>query len=149
MLFPHYRLAPHPPHQAFSDPTDYLVWNTDDTSGTSFLSSDLHYANGSITIPSTGRYHVYTHLTFDTNANVLSMGQLLVDHSVKKVSRGRTDHLLLDRVNLKQREIKSSDLEGTFELKQGDIINVAVSYPSYLYNLPQTNVFGLFKLVSD
>lgn len=126
----------------------YLSWNVRDDTGVSFISDDLRYVNGTITIPTNGRYHVYTHLIFDTNSNKLNSEQLVVDHSITRISRGNPVYLLLDRVNLHSREIKSSDLEGTFELRQGDMIKVVVSYPSYLYNLPQTNVFGLFKLVS-
>ena len=127
---------------------DYLSWNVRDDTGVSFISNDLRYVNGTITIPSDGRYHVYTHLTFDTNNNRLESQQLVVDHSITRISRGTPVYLLLDRVNLHRREVKSSDLEGTFELRKGDQVKVIVSYPSYLYNLPQTNVFGLFKLVS-
>lgn len=127
---------------------DYLAWITKDETGSSFLSEDLQYVNGTITIPTAGRYHVYTHLTFDTNSNRLQNTQLVVDHSIIRVSRGHPEQLVLDKVNLHSREIKSSDLEGTFELKQGDIVKVVVSFPSFLYHLPQTNVFGLFKLVA-
>lgn len=126
----------------------YLSWNIRDDTGVSFISEDLRYVNGTITIPTSGRYHVYTHLTFDTTTNKLETQQLVVDHSIARISRGSPVYLLLDRVNLLTRQIKSSDLEGTFEFHKGDIIKVVVSYPSYLYNLPQTNVFGLFKLVS-
>ncbi|KAL8583245.1 hypothetical protein ACOMHN_013800 [Nucella lapillus] len=126
----------------------YLSWNVRDDTGVSFISDDLRYVNGTITIPTTGRYHVYTHLTFDTTTNKLETQQLVVDHSIARISRGSNVYLLLDRVNLLSREIKSSDLEGTFEFRKGDVIKVVVSFPSYLCNLPQTNVFGLFKLVS-
>lgn len=126
----------------------YLSWNVRDDTGVAFISEDLRYANGTITIPTNGRYHVYTHLIFDTNSNRLQAEQLVVDHSVTRISKGQQIFLLLDRVNLHTREIKSSDLEGTFELRQGDVLKVVVTYPSYLYNLPHTNVFGLFKLVS-
>ena len=119
-----------------------------DDTGVSFISNDLLYVNGTITIPTNGRYHVYTHLTFDTNTNRLPGQQLVVDHSVTRISRGTPVNLLLDRVNLCQREVKSSDLEGTFELQKGDRVKVIVSYPTYLYNLSETNVFGLFKLMS-
>ncbi|KAK7091027.1 uncharacterized protein [Littorina saxatilis] len=126
----------------------YLSWNVKDDTGISFISSDLRYVNGTITIPTQGRYHIYTHLTFDTYSNNLDQEQLVVDHSIARISRGSPTYLVLDKVNLQPRVVKSSDLEGTFELRQGDVVKVIVSYPSYLYNLPQTNVFGLFKLVS-
>ncbi|KAL8578378.1 hypothetical protein ACOMHN_031752 [Nucella lapillus] len=126
----------------------YLSWNVPDETGVSFISDDLRYVNGTLTIPSTGRYHVYTHLTFDTNNNKLRGQQLVVNHSITRISRGVSVDLLLDRVNLFSREIKSSDLEGTFEFQRGDVVKVIVSFPSYLYHIPQTNVFGLFKLVS-
>nr|KAG5697685.1 hypothetical protein BaRGS_000570 [Batillaria attramentaria] len=125
---------------------DYLAWKTKDESGTSFISDDLRYVNGTITIPAAARYHMYSHLTFDTIMNQIPK-QLVVDHSILRISRGAQQQLVLDRVTLTQNKIKSSDLEGTFELRQGDIIKVMVSYPSYLYNVPQTNAMGLFKLV--
>ncbi|KAK7484441.1 hypothetical protein BaRGS_00024326 [Batillaria attramentaria] len=124
----------------------YLAWKTKDESGTSFISDDLRYVNGTITIPAAARYHMYSHLTFDTIMNQIPK-QLVVDHSILRISRGAQQQLVLDRVTLTQNKIKSSDLEGTFELRQGDIIKVMVSYPSYLYNVPQTNAMGLFKLV--
>ncbi|XP_076435329.1 uncharacterized protein LOC143275239 [Babylonia areolata] len=130
------------------DDKHYLSWNVQDETGATFISDGLRYANGTLTIPSSGRYHVYTHLTFDTTANKLEQPQLVVDHSIARISRGSPVYLLLDRVNLLARQIKSSDLEGTFEFRKGDVVKVVVSFPSYLYNLPQTNVFGLFKLLS-
>lgn len=124
----------------------YLAWKTSDETGTSFISEDLHYVNGTITVPTAARYHMYSHLTFDTILNQLPK-QLVVDHTIMRISRGKQQSLVLDRVTLTSNNIKSSDLEGTFELRQGDVIKVMVSYPSYLYNVPQTNAMGLFKLV--
>ncbi|CAG5127214.1 unnamed protein product, partial [Candidula unifasciata] len=126
-----------------------LVWITRDPEHRTFVGKDVSYSSGHITIHKSGKYHLYSHMTLSSNENPLSEdeGERIIVHSLLWNSRGVSKSLLFSQVTLKRNEVKSTNIEGSFELLDGDVISVYLSHPSFLKNIRPANVFGLFMLL--
>lgn len=87
-------------------------------------------------------------MTLSSNENPLSEdeGERIIVHSLLWNSRGVSKSLLFAQVTLKRNEVKTTNIEGSFELLDGDVISVYLSHPSFLKNIRPANVFGLFML---
>uniref|UniRef100_A0A0B6ZWM2 THD domain-containing protein n=1 Tax=Arion vulgaris TaxID=1028688 RepID=A0A0B6ZWM2_9EUPU len=125
-----------------------LVWVDNDAQRRTFMGEGVEYSNGQIKINKAGKYHIYSHMTLSTNENPLPENEKekIITHSLLWNARGATKDLLFSQVTIKPNEVKSSDIEGSFELLEGDIISVYLSHPSFVKNVPPANVFGLFIL---
>ncbi|CAG5134009.1 unnamed protein product [Candidula unifasciata] len=125
-----------------------LVWLYRDVEHRTFVGDGVEYANGQITIHKAGKYHIYSHMTLSSNENPLPehYDEIIIVHSLLWNPRGASKHLLFSQVTLKPNEVKSTDIEGSFELREGDVISVYLSHPSFLKNVSPANVFGLFIL---
>lgn len=123
-----------------------LVWVYTDSQHRTFLGDGVEYSKGQIKIHKPGKYHIYSHLTLTTNENPLSDGEKIIVHSLLWNTRGASKYLLFAQVTMKPNEVKSTNIEGSFELLEGDVVSVYVSHPSFLKNEFAANVFGLFSL---
>ncbi|XP_012943384.1 uncharacterized protein LOC101857902 isoform X2 [Aplysia californica] len=126
-----------------------LSWISDDPEGgLNFVGEGVYYSKGQITIRSSGKYHVYSQVTLSTTENPLDEGdaEKIIVHAIIAKSKGTPKTLVLSQVTIKQNEVRSTNMEGTFNFSKGDVISIYVSHPSFLKDVRPGNTFGLFKL---
>ncbi len=115
-----------------------------------FVGDGVSYSHGNLEILETGKYHVYSQVTLDTNINPLeesTEGRIIIFAVVIAYPNGAKDvPLLSSQITMKNSEVRSMNTEGTFEFNKGDKVSVYISYPSLIKDVKEGNSFGLFKL---
>ncbi|XP_059170712.1 uncharacterized protein LOC131952174 isoform X2 [Physella acuta] len=134
-------------------PQNLFSWVSDHKDKNSYVGSGVKYSNGHFVIQKRGTYFIYNHLTLSTIENTLDINKtdLIIQHSIQKMEpgdHGKAVSLASNSLTLKRSEVRDSNVQGLFDLNEGDIVYVYLSYPSVLKgksgDMTTLQVFGLF-----
>ncbi|GFR97120.1 FAS ligand-like protein [Elysia marginata] len=134
----------------------YPIWRTHDVDNICYVGKGLRYANGELTVLHTGKYYVYSQVTFSTIDNKLptKMSELMLVFSIQRKPRlppNSRDHdiaktILLSKLTMEEEKEHNDSVSGVVPLTEGDVLTVYISHPSLIKDLLHANYFGLYKL---
>lgn len=130
------------------------IWMTHDAKNICYVGKGLRYADSKLTVLHTGKYFVYSQVTFSTVDNQMPEGlsdNLLLVFSIQRTPRSSSMHraaetILLSKLSMEDKKEKNDSVGGVIPLSEGDVLSVYISHPSLLKNLESANYFGLYKL---